>query len=213
MSWNGATEVTQWKLFKSDDRSERALEVTVVPRSGFETAIAYNGYASYVFVEALDKTGKTLGKSRVIETIQPEDMSTAAVAEEMAWLQEGHGESHDQSWKGEAKEVLSNPMVTFVSGIVCGVVIFLAVLVVRRRGLPWHRTRSRKGPLYEPVAEGDAYEFDEAKLDNASPLGRHRRGLSSDVYRLPEDDEYDDDDDSGSTVSGRTPFVRQTSGA
>ncbi len=63
-SWNGATEVSAWRLLAGP--SPTALgAVATVPRSGFETAVALPpGPGPYVAVEALDGSGATLGVSQ-----------------------------------------------------------------------------------------------------------------------------------------------------
>ena len=60
VSWNGATEVAQWRLVTGDD-AETATETTVVDKTGFETAIPLAEPADYVAVEALDADGQVLG--------------------------------------------------------------------------------------------------------------------------------------------------------
>ena len=60
VSWNGATEVAQWRLIAGPTEAE-ASEVTVVDKTGFETAIEFPDPANYVAVEALDVNGDVLG--------------------------------------------------------------------------------------------------------------------------------------------------------
>lgn len=60
VSWNGATEVAQWRLIAGPTEAE-ASEVTVVDKTGFETAIELADPAEYVAVEALDVNGDVLG--------------------------------------------------------------------------------------------------------------------------------------------------------
>lgn len=60
VSWNGATEVAQWRLVTGDDADD-ATEATVVAKDGFETAIPLEMDADYVAVEALDADGNVLG--------------------------------------------------------------------------------------------------------------------------------------------------------
>jgi hypothetical protein len=65
MSWNGATEVDRWNVKGLDADGADVDIVSDLPRSGFETSIEYNGYASNVYAEALDRGGKVLGTSVV----------------------------------------------------------------------------------------------------------------------------------------------------
>jgi hypothetical protein len=59
-SWNGATEVTDWRLVTGADAGS-ASERAVVGRTSFETAIPVPGGEPYVAVEALDADGQVLG--------------------------------------------------------------------------------------------------------------------------------------------------------
>jgi hypothetical protein len=63
-SWNGATEVSAWRLLAGPSPASLTA-VATAPRSGFETAIALppGSPGPYVAVEALDDTGVALGAS------------------------------------------------------------------------------------------------------------------------------------------------------
>lgn len=67
VSWNGATEVARWRLL-AGQRAARLAEVASVERTGFETAIAFTGPATLVQAEALDASGRVLGRSRRVRT-------------------------------------------------------------------------------------------------------------------------------------------------
>lgn len=208
VSWNGATEVAKWKLYKTDQKEQKKLEIGFFKRTGFETAIPYNGYATYVYAEALDSTGKVLGRSDLVTTTEPDNMKTAAVAQEIAWLTDA-SDSDSGSLKDHAKSILWNPTSTFFAGVISSIVIFAVVLFVRNRS--WRR---RRGPSYQPVAEGDAADYDEAKLDDLTPNGTYRRNRDDEEFGLASDDEADMDDASDDgRLNARTPYVRQTSGA
>ena len=61
-SWNGATEVSTWRLLSG--QSAHALKShSLTPRAGFETAIPASETNTYVAVAALDSSGATLGIS------------------------------------------------------------------------------------------------------------------------------------------------------
>ena len=66
-SWNGATEVAEWRVMSVDDKSE----LTTSARSGFETAITITTDVSWIMVEALDATGKVLGTSALTRITAP----------------------------------------------------------------------------------------------------------------------------------------------
>ncbi|MDH5150557.1 arylsulfotransferase family protein [Kocuria palustris] len=59
VSWNGATEVAQWRVVASDDEGS-AEPVETEGRDGFETEIPLEQDAAYVAVEALDENGQVL---------------------------------------------------------------------------------------------------------------------------------------------------------
>lgn len=59
VSWNGATEVAQWRLLTGDDEAGATPQETV-ERDGFETAIPVAHEAAYLAVEALDAEGEVL---------------------------------------------------------------------------------------------------------------------------------------------------------
>jgi hypothetical protein len=65
-SWNGATEVTTWRVLAGSSPSE-LLEVGTAPRAGFETEIEMTTSEPYIAVEALDAAGEALGASDAIE--------------------------------------------------------------------------------------------------------------------------------------------------
>jgi hypothetical protein len=68
VSWNGATEVAEWRLLVGDDPD--ALEpVATVARDGFETRIAdaTGEGPTHLAVEALDAGGEVIGTSEVVE--------------------------------------------------------------------------------------------------------------------------------------------------
>lgn len=101
VSWNGATEVDQYKLYKTTETGQPKIPIFQKKKTGYETALTWDGYASYVIVEALDKRGKVLGATAVAKTLDPPaEAMSEAVAEEIYWLQEMHGEN--DGWKDSA---------------------------------------------------------------------------------------------------------------
>jgi hypothetical protein len=75
ISWNGATEVNEWEIYKAEngegDGSELWNSVGRVKKTGFETVFANTGYLAFVYARALDSKGKELGSSPVYLTIPP----------------------------------------------------------------------------------------------------------------------------------------------
>ena len=63
-SWNGATEVARWRVLSGTAPSSLRAGPTVA-RTDFETAIPLGGAAKLVQVEALDRSGRVIGRSRV----------------------------------------------------------------------------------------------------------------------------------------------------
>lgn len=59
VSWNGATEVAQWRVIAGDDEAT-AEPVQTVERDGFETEIPLEPGVAHVTVEALDDNGEVL---------------------------------------------------------------------------------------------------------------------------------------------------------
>jgi len=63
VSWNGATEVTQWNILSGATRNTLSL-VETVPKTGFETsftfAAPYNSAVNFTRVDALDASGTLL---------------------------------------------------------------------------------------------------------------------------------------------------------
>lgn len=64
-SWNGATEVSRWRVLSGPD-PDRLTEGRPRPRTGFETALEVPPDAAYVAVEALGRDGVPLRRSEVI---------------------------------------------------------------------------------------------------------------------------------------------------
>jgi len=65
VSWNGATEVTHWRI-EAGARHGDIRTVGVVPRRGFETAVNLGTGEGYVAVTALDAHRRALGASAVV---------------------------------------------------------------------------------------------------------------------------------------------------
>lgn len=61
-SWNGATEVAQWRVLAGADAGS-VQEVATAPRDGFETAIPVDEDAENIVVQALDADGQVLGST------------------------------------------------------------------------------------------------------------------------------------------------------
>jgi hypothetical protein len=185
-SWNGATEVATWSLYKTNANGDRTTQLSEAQRSGFETEIRYEGYAKYVLVEALDRHGRSLGKSDVIETLVAGNLAPEAESEELAWLHEDPGTS---DMFGHSNGLIKD-IAIFIGGIACGAIILSCFLFVRRRGVRWWLYH--EGPAYQRVAAADAAEYDETKLDDLSSSGAYRDRPNGHPSKVQEQDSDDD---------------------
>lgn len=70
MSWNGATQVKQWKILSGSTASNVAA-VKTIAKTGFETSFTFsspfNPTVNFTRVDALDASGKTLKSSQTIK--------------------------------------------------------------------------------------------------------------------------------------------------
>jgi hypothetical protein len=64
-SWNGATEVSGWRVLAGPDPAHLSM-IAFATRTGFETAITVYGFQPDFAVQALGTSGQTLGISHVI---------------------------------------------------------------------------------------------------------------------------------------------------
>lgn len=123
VSQNGATEISHWKLYKTIPSGNFRLFLCERPRQGFETQLAWKGFASYVIVEAVDFEGKVLATSEVVETKklmskddgdddemgEEGEVMSGEVAEEIWWVQEKEREEREgeeERRKGEEENSL-----------------------------------------------------------------------------------------------------------
>jgi hypothetical protein len=70
VSWNGATEVTHWNFYEVEPSSNKISLIGKTAKSGFETSYASVGIANYVFAEAIDVNGRSLGNSTIKATVK-----------------------------------------------------------------------------------------------------------------------------------------------
>lgn len=138
VSWNGATEVATWLLYKADSTGKHWAIVTSSSRTGFETAIKYDGYAKYVFVEALDRARQPLGRSNVIETTMPTPVAPEILALEDKWLERQRGRI--EYWRHQAKYTAETPLGISSFWIMSSV----ALAVVGRMAYRWRRRATRR---------------------------------------------------------------------
>lgn len=69
VSWNGATEVQEWRFFSSSSKGK--VDLGSVAKDGFETSFVATGYHPIVYVEAFDMFGTRLAQSEMETTELP----------------------------------------------------------------------------------------------------------------------------------------------
>lgn len=142
VSWNGATEVHTWNLYRTTSIGEQAQLVASANKTGFETRVQYDGYASYVYVEAVDKDGVALGCTDVQKTITHPNVTAIAIERERAWLQEADADL--------APLVFGSPTNMLIIGIAAGMTVVAFVWLATARGRVFFGRRKAR---YEPVTE------------------------------------------------------------
>lgn len=133
VSWNGATEVAEWVLYEANADGSDLKRLKKVPRRGFETRIMYPEYARRVVIEALDRKGQPIGRSKLVQTIPPvEEPET-----QKSWIMAS----------------LTNPISTFIAGFVaCAVICAVVWGMVGSGRQIWWRSR---GVKYEAAETED----------------------------------------------------------
>ena len=69
-SWNGATEVSSWRVLAGPTPSSLTVQARM-PDSGFESSITFPTAYSYVAVQALSRSGRLLGTSSAVPVQKP----------------------------------------------------------------------------------------------------------------------------------------------
>ena len=166
VSWNGATEVGSWKLYRATPNQEQKTLITSTSRQGFETKFVHHGFLSHVVVEGVDREGKYLGESKVFRTITPNGMPDPVVeggsSEDPNFNEDanGHGDSHtedetDTAGSDDILLFLLNPITIAICGVAfCVAIVFTVGVVCSRPWWPW-RKQERPGPRYEALLESE----------------------------------------------------------
>lgn len=72
MSWNGATEIRNWRLHGSPNKKEGPWEsLRVVAKNGFETVARLEDSYAWTYAEALGENGEVLGVTEKVSTFVP----------------------------------------------------------------------------------------------------------------------------------------------
>lgn len=172
VSWNGATEVAVWNLYKTNARGSGKQLLLGAHRTGFETAIVCPGYLEYVVLEPIDRLGNSLGESLAFRTLKldTDNITDPELLKEWEWLQD-HPDATEYirplSWMDEAKEMVTNPLFTFAGGILFCLAAGLSIWGV---WVCWRRcARRRKQKLYAALADSEDEREGETFYDKDLP--------------------------------------------
>lgn len=150
-SWNGATNVTRWNLYRTVANGQINILVATAERLGFETVLSYGGYASYVIVEAVNQNGTVLGRTSVMKTYAHPNITAEAVAEDDHWLNDIQDSKDDLV--RHAKGILANPITTFIFGCMLTAFVMWVYSHVRHRNLVSRYFGWIEGPRYSRVPD------------------------------------------------------------
>lgn len=172
VSWNGATEVCSWNLYKTTDKGEPEVLLVSIDKQSFETKLTHDSFASHVVVKGLDQDGNVLGSSNVFTTIVNDDVPEPAIAAERQWLQKMGGSG---LFSG-IPSVSDHPIPSFFVGFILSAGLLLAGWYARRKGV-FRLFRTARYQRLRQVKEHSGYqdfaeEFDEQSL----PLQDSRKG-------------------------------------
>ena len=170
VSWNGATEVETWRFYKTIGNGNGKQLLGSKARSGFETMIEVEGYASYVVAEGLGKEGEVLGMSAVFKSIPHPNMTAAAVEVESVWLLENDDDpAHEDS--NILASILQSQMAAFIVGFVSCATISVVIWLAWRRGLGWRGNGPSYGRLGNASSEVvDGRSDDEREYQDETPV-------------------------------------------
>ena len=164
VSWNGATEVETWRFYKTTGNGNVRKLLGDRRRSGFETMIEVEGYASYIIAEGLDKNGEVLGTSATFKTIPHPNMTAAAVEVESVWLLEnGVHSTHEQS--NLLSSILQSQVAAFIVGFVSCATISVMMWLAWRRGLVWRMKVAGYDRLENSSLEAIDGRYDDERPD------------------------------------------------
>lgn len=144
VSWNGATEVSTWRLLRTDAAGNLLDPIASVARQGFETAISFQGFAEHVVVVAMDLDGVEIGRSNVVQTTLPAEVESLPATERAQWIQQ-HSSTSSPNWP-------SLVIVVVVSGLLFACCVLVVWRTDARKRILWWRSSEA---TYVPVAETD----------------------------------------------------------
>ena len=189
VSWNGDTEVDEWRLYGIADGNDTMELLNSTRRTSFETQFDYKGYAKSVLLEGVNKDGDVIGKSAAIKTIPHPSMPTIrehyALAEALVTCREP---KHKMS--EEDHGFFGHPSVVFTLGCICSAgVLLLGWIGV----LPLMKRFPRMRDMLPKKEEAGIYEQLEAEeSDMELPLRAEKRALRPPRSLTPEGSEREE---------------------
>jgi len=242
VSWNGATDITDWVVFGGDGPDDMH-SIGLVDKAGFETTFSLN-FVRCVQLGAVHD-GKIIRASNV--ACQDDDITPGHGA---GFVDDSHTSVTDvlnaeiQALKDELNNREGGVWVSYrlflevtcsVIGLCIGIWLFRFWRERRRRkaftgvlgtesyykhrrldsiGLGVFSGRHDKSKT-SPMVPIDATDFDESKLDDvaASDASRRRRGTYDEPFGLADDDEDNEEDALPMPAGAQAPVVRLDSGS
>lgn len=162
VSWNGATEVDTWTLYRSNHFGNVTEQIASAPRQSFETRFVIHGYPSHIQMVATDRHGEEIGRSDVIAVRLPPDLHTPAIAAaDHQWVVD-HSSQPEVDDQTTSAEQVDAEVTWFFFGFICSVIAFGVVLFgwqIRKRG---SQITSWREKTFKYQAVNDAYVDEES---------------------------------------------------
>jgi hypothetical protein len=166
VSWNGATEVKEWHIHFTTAEGEEQKLAAKAEKHGFETVVWFEGRASHVIVEGVDKDVDNLGESYASPVLptneeldsslsnkdhlqRPEDTSSTNTSPSTSAYP-----SPQEQELPETVYRLLHPLVAFLGGFILTYGLIGLILLARHRAIAGDLLTSSRGG-YEPVPEGE----------------------------------------------------------
>lgn len=165
VSWNGATDVSSWNLYETTANGNSKKLIASIPRQGFESALAYNGFLSHVILEGIDHNATALGQSVVVKTVLSAPLQEFINVGNVIQRPNSSGNrSGTVPWLAEVPAAPGNSFVAFVGGMFTCVLVAWVLRALRhlwnRNGrLLLHRRKGRReSQPYAPIRVVDEDE-------------------------------------------------------
>lgn len=156
VSWNGATEVRRWRLWRSDANGQFLEILGRTHWQGFETVMHSDQFAEYVLVEALDSEGTRLGHSDVVQTIVSHELIDVAAVAEQKWQMEHAADATTPSTlQHKLYEAMQDSVIQSVCGVAIGLGVLAAMTWLVSRRTTWRPQLvwwDREKTAYEPLS-------------------------------------------------------------